>query len=498
VSKVGADDFITATGANAEVLNALPRKVVDSLFRGEPTPLSPAQDFRDGQLFLGWTLHKQIEEPTKAGKRPVRVKEIYLITSCGAIYASQPARGSLVELRRLAEPGPPSVYVLDQGFHTREEGSEWARDYLGGTRAPTLSLLRNLQDLLARRVVFPDRRYPLVIALWVMGTYVFRIFEAYPYLWIRSPAKRCGKTRLLDTLARLAFNARRRITRPTEAFLFRAAERDGGTQLIDETDNLQGDREGWPAVLAVLNHGYTKGGMVPRVNRETGEVQEFDAFCPKAVAGLKGLADTLEDRSLPVILQRKRKGEGERMRWAAFETAARPLRHDLRIWALEHAPALAEIYGAQEPAALLAGLDDRAADLWEPLVSLGLLADGEAQGEGEFTRELLALARELAGIREAAEEEATTPALVSTLRKLVRCSGGRTKFTPKAVLDAVKAEDGLAWVSSHKALAALLQPLGIFSRTVRFEDGRRTRGYILGPDHLADLAARYSSGGEEE
>lgn len=67
-----------------------------------------------------------------------------------------------------------------------------------------------------------------------MGTYSYRAFRNFPYLVFRSPTKRCGKSRVLDLLSLVAFNASPRVTNPTEAQLFRGPSKNSGTLLLDQ------------------------------------------------------------------------------------------------------------------------------------------------------------------------------------------------------------------------------------------------------------------------
>src|SRR4029453_5092286 len=142
--------------------------------------------------------------------------------------------------------------------------------------------LTDLQVFFSRFAVFRDHRIPLLLAAWTLGTYCYRIFRVFPYLALRSPEKRCGKSRVLDLLALVAFNASSRVVHPTEAQLFRGPSRNGGTLLLDEVEALgRANKELYAGVLAVLNSGCEQGGSVSRFERTVkGQFQEvsFDTF----------------------------------------------------------------------------------------------------------------------------------------------------------------------------------------------------------------------------
>jgi len=485
-----AVDEMIAAGATREELEGLPREALAQVFDAPPTPIALAQDFRDGVLSLGWT-HCETRPDAKHKMR--RVKKLYLITSTGDLYQGEAETRGLVTLECLRRTSTAAATTLTVQDHSAslDGGAAWARRYLAGEREPTHPLLKSLLALLRRRIIFADPLQALAVALWVMATYTYRVFDGFSYLWVRSPRKRCGKSRLLDTLSALAFNASKRYARPTEAVLIRAPSRTGGVQILDEADHLRKDDPIAGALVEVLNHGYHRGGVAPRVNRETGEVEEFDVYCPKAIAGLKELADTLEDRSIQIVLQRKRSDEGERLRWSDFEREAAPLRERLRVWSLGNAPALAALANHTALATLTRDLaDDRLADLIEPLLAVALLADGEQ--DEEIAQDLLRFCHEQASRRSADEADSDTAAVV---RGLLAVVGDReeVRVKPTDLHKQLTAMEGLAWISSTKSLAGLLTPLGLGPRpTVRFPDGTRSRGYILERKRLDDLEARYA------
>jgi hypothetical protein len=134
-------------------------------------------------------------------------------------------------------------------------------------------------------------------------------------------------------------------------------------------------------------------------------------------------------------------------------------------------------------------VDDRAADLWTPLVTLALVADAEDGGARAET--LLALARELGGLRDADQDDGQTARLVEALGAIVDARGH--ELVPEALRAALAERPGWDWVKTTRRLAGLLNPLGLF-REQRREGARRRWVYPLDPDRLADLAARYGSG----
>src|SRR5260370_2849563 len=81
-----------------------------------------------------------------------------------------------------------------------------------------------------------DEGLPLVLALWTIATHAFDCFDAFPYLAITSPTKRCGKTRLAEILELFCARPLRTVG-ITPAVLFRGIRNDGPTLLNDQPAN---------------------------------------------------------------------------------------------------------------------------------------------------------------------------------------------------------------------------------------------------------------------
>jgi hypothetical protein len=101
--------------------------------------------------------------------------------------------------------------------------------------------------------------------------------------------------------------------------------------------------------------------------------REFNVFAPVAVAGIGDLPDTVLDRSIIVPMRRRSRHEHiERYRIRVGKEVLGPLRDELAALATRCAPLLVDARPD-----LPAGIDDRAADCWEPLVAVADLAGGE-------------------------------------------------------------------------------------------------------------------------
>jgi hypothetical protein len=244
---------------------------------------------------------------------------------------------------------------------------------------PTMDLPTILTTLVAfiRGFVVLATEQAQAIALWIVHTYVLDAAAATAYLSISSPVKRSGKSLLLEVLECVA-HAPWMTARATAAVLIRKVDAERPTLLLDESDaTFKQETEYSEALRGLLNSGYRASGKASLCLGGQGAkitYKDFSTFCPKAIAGIGKLPDTIQDRAIPIILKRRTRTEQvgrfrARQAWAA----AAPIREALERWT---APAVLEALRTAEPA-LPETLNDRAQDVWEPLLAIADLAGGE-------------------------------------------------------------------------------------------------------------------------
>jgi Protein of unknown function (DUF3631) len=450
--------------------------------------LRPAQDYADGILYVGV---------------PVKDK-LFLVTS---------------ERKAISPQDLPAGLKLDnRGFERCDFSQQGIQSYLAGALdVTTPAILQSLHAYFTRFAIYPKPDVPLLLAIWTLGTYLYRLFEYYAYLVLRSPQKRCGKSRVEDLIALVAFNASSRETNPTEASLFRGPAKNGGVLILDEVEMLGAkDQDAYRGVLSVLNSGFQRGGEVTRMEKRGDTFLEvkYPTYAPRVLAGIKKLAETLEDRAIGLMMQRKRKDEKtERFSPRRLKADTQAMKDRCYVWALTHAADVSDVYEAGEFPEL-SGSDDRARDLWEPLMTVAYLADEEAREAGEraeYAQRLKALAEDLCQVRN--EGDHTTPRLIKVLLRMIQTkrppAETSLKMAPTALLRVLKGQDplsvsesgeptkvkGFEWVKSTKALASLMQPLGLISNYKKVE-GRVVNVYDLSEEAMIDLQERYGTTNE--
>ena len=234
-------------------------------------------------------------------------------------------------------------------------------------------LLDDVRVFVRRFVVLTDAQAD-TIALWAAHTHVFEAFYCTPYLEITSAEKRSGKTRLLEALELLV-----RESLPTanisDAALFRVIDDKRPTLLIDEVDAVFGKKSPREELRGILNAGYRQGATTHRMGGSNNtQLQTFSVYCPKGFAGIGDcLPDTLSDRAISIRLKRRTRNVViERFRLRDVGPSGASLRDRLADW-LE--PNEEHLAGSRPD--LPDELDDRAQDLWEPLLAIADLAGGD-------------------------------------------------------------------------------------------------------------------------
>lgn len=327
--------------------------------------------------------------------------------------------------------------------------------------------LDGIETLVTRYVVFPSEHEQVAVALWVAHAHNVERSEVSPILAITSAEMRSGKTRVLDCLELLVPNPFRVVT-PSEAVVYTVlAQRPRRTMLLDEADAIFGPRtaERYEGLRAILNAGNRQGTPVLRVKLEgrRREVDEFDVFGPKAIAGIGKLPDTVADRSIPIRLKRRAPGEevGRFRRRVATAEA-------------EAVPAVPLVPVPQTDPEIPDELNDRAADSWEPLLVIADLAGGPWP-----------LRARLAALALSADDDrdlSTGMRLLSDIRDI---------FTDKQVQHLATAElltalhdlEAAPWSEWYgkpitaAGLAKLLAPYGL-APDQRRVDGEKVRGYF--------------------
>lgn len=344
--------------------------------------------------------------------------------------------------------------------------------------------LKRVYDFCGRFVCYPNEHARVAHALWIAHAHLIEEFESTPRLAFLSPEPGSGKTRALEITQTLVPSAVEAVN-ATPAYIFRRISSPDGlpTILFDEIDTIFGPKaKDNEELRGIINAGHRKGAMAGRCVVRGKEImtEELPAYCALAVAGLGALPDTILSRSVIVRMRRRAPGETvEPYRRRLNEPEGNRIRDGLEAWARGVADKVRDTFPEMP-----AGVEDRAADVWEPL-----LAIADAAGGDWPTR-----ARTAASEMVKASKE-TTPSLgVKLLEDLRSVFSDRLHMTTDAVIAALTAMPEAPWGDMKgrpidaRRLSKMLHPYGVKPKTIR-EGNNTPRGYVR--EDLHDPWARY-------
>jgi putative DNA primase/helicase len=238
-----------------------------------------------------------------------------------------------------------------------------------GTAVSGAELLDDIEKTFRRYIVL-SKGAAKALTLWTLHAWTMDAGDISPFMVLVSPTKRCGKTSVLIILYYLTPRSELASNISASA-IFRYIQETRPTLLIDEADTFVRDNE---EMRGILNSGHTKAAAhVIRNVEVNGEhkPRRFSTWAPKAIATIRALADTLEDRAIVITLQRKPKtAVVARLRKRDSDEFA-TLRRQAAQWAADNFEKLADP-DPDVPEAL----NDRAADNWRPLLAIADLAGG--------------------------------------------------------------------------------------------------------------------------
>ena len=351
---------------------------------------------------------------------------------------------------------------------------------------PNLSdLLQQIKEAYLEFAIISDEQADM-LTLWTAHTYAIKSARYTPYMWITSATPRSGKSRIIEIAKLLVDNPKKSDNISASAlgrFTF------GRTILLDEADKQMRDAEKREAIMSNLNSGYEEDGTYTRVGgAKNDKEEEFKTFSPKMISGIgtKYMTDTLVDRSIMIRMARKYDDQKlPRFRKRVLQPRYAQLREALSKCFSDDAT-LEYLYNV-EPF-LPDELNDRQADILEPLFAIGDMASPEW---GERIRSV--------AITLCAEEEEEVSLNVSLLRNISEFMV--SDMHSAEICEALNENDEWDWNTfnpykaktgiSQKQLGSFLKDFGIHPENIRINNVQR-KGYRLN-SHMKDCFERYSS-----
>jgi hypothetical protein len=157
-------------------------------------------------------------------------------------------------------------------------------------------------------IELPKNKYYLIIALYVLHTYLLEKLESSPFLYMYGTPE-TGKSRAGKTVAALAFRCKRETT-PTGPVLFRSTHFLKMNYVFDEIQ-LRGDN-GNQDVKDLLKNRYTPGCTVTRIERESeknliDQIKTFDTYGGTMICSTEYLDNIIESRCLKFVMKQNKR-----------------------------------------------------------------------------------------------------------------------------------------------------------------------------------------------
>jgi hypothetical protein len=347
------------------------------------------------------------------------------------------------------------------------------------------AVFAEIEKFLKRFVRYPSDDACVAHLLWIVHTWFMDCWYNTPRLAFLSPEPASGKSRALEVTESL-------VPRPclsvssTPAYLFRKVSDKAGlpTILYDEIDIVFGPQaKGNEEIRGFLNAGHRRGSTAGRCKTvgDTITTEELPAYCAVAMAGLlHDLPDTIMSRTVVVRMQ-KRAGAERVQQWRERESRPQAQRLGARI--AEWSQTALSFIGDPE---IPDGVEDRAADLWEPLLAVAGLA-------GEFWT---ARAEQAARAFVAVGKDETSSTGVQLLRDLREIFGEAESLHTNEILEKLVEIPESKWPHFHhdgrslgpRDLSKLLKNYCVSSLDIR-RGTMVKKGYKA--DELADAWGRY-------
>jgi hypothetical protein len=233
------------------------------------------------------------------------------------------------------------------------------------------------RDYLKKYVAYPSPHALDAHTLWCAHTHLLEAFDSTPRIAFLSAFPGSGKTRALEVTGPLVCRLISTVN-PSANYLYRKAGDVAGpsTVLFDEIDTFFGPKaREHEDIRGFINAGRGKGATYGRCRVVGNSVETEDSPCYAALgaAGLGWLPDTMLQRSVIIRMQKRLPSEKVaqfRRRTSIPEGEA--IGTQLAAWAMS---VFDDAVTARPE--MPEGVEDRQADVWEPLLVVADLAGGE-------------------------------------------------------------------------------------------------------------------------
>lgn len=440
-------------------------------YQGELQPFHPSQDFIPNKFY--YTIpYLEIDKELKSNNV---FKQKFIVINSD---------------RRILSLDNPKDFYSKHGLYVKQMPAvknpdiRWSyrfiKDFKEGYTSNPYEIFTLIKNIVQKYGELKEEGWYDIIPLWCMGSYMFCIFETYPYLGFCG-LKGTGKSKMARLLSFMTFNGQHIIS-IKESTIFRDVESLRSTMCIDESEDLW-DPKNNQAVRSLLNAGYCKGGRVPRQEGDTKKgffTHYYEVYSPKVMSNIKGFEDVLGSRVITVTMLLAKTSKGNTT--IRDDSENWPLiRHGQYSFGLCNFKQIRNVY-LHDPDVKID--NNRFNDLWAPILSVGKIVFKD--NPQQFTK-IKEFAREQ--ITKASEEnllDERTLALLKTLKDLVYADGD---FPNKAIREGMKVylSEGEVEEIRSSWIGYRLRNFGLKKKT------RQNNGivYVLRKEDVEDVYSRY-------
>lgn len=349
-------------------------------------------------------------------------------------------------------------------------------------------LFSEVKTVLKQLVVFRDENQAMALSAWLMATWFYDYVNYAPYILITSPVGQCGKSTLIENMAKLARNPFTASSISPAAF-FRLMEQYHPTILLDEVDSFLKDKQDLQGILKCgirRNDAFVWRTVLERNGNY--EPCSYDCFGFKGFSGIRitGISDPITDRSIVIELSRRRKEEKIiRARDISDEIWSTLPRKCLKA-ALQYGPLVQKARPS-----LPEELSDRDCDKWEPLFAI-IDAANKPMLSAAIRRCALKLSK-----RDTSESSIPLELLKNVYEIVqVKIREGMPFILTRDLLASLNTNSDYRWSTFNggrafeaKQLASHLEAFGVKPKPIRSKNN--SRGYII--SELVEVFERYLS-----
>jgi hypothetical protein len=259
----------------------------------KPIKKIKAISIHDGVAYIRIDLPVKITSSDKDGNSPdtqFGYKPYFVTSNHELLYAND------ISLKKQFQ-----IPIITTGSAMR-----WAYDDIldyckNNSETNLIYLYQNTENLLRQYIDFPEDGYYAVCALWIIGTYVSKLFTYYPYLEFLGSAG-SAKSKMLSIFEKVTYNGKmsNKISGPS---IYRDIESSGTTLLLDETEDLKNPKiESSQILVNILKGAFkTDGKIMVSISTKNGwSPHEFEAGTCIALGHINEMDSVLQERTIQI------------------------------------------------------------------------------------------------------------------------------------------------------------------------------------------------------